>query len=179
MEGAPATEKTDIWVFFDDSNVYVIARCFESQPERLLANEMRRDGGVLQNDHIGLTFDTFYDHRNSSIFNINPLGGRMDGQGTNERNYNGDWNPIWDFGVGRFEGGWIVEMAIPFKSLRYGQGRDQVWGFNVRRRNRWKNEISHLAPIPASIGMQGTMRVSLAATLVGGVPGCSLVSVLG
>ena len=168
-EGAPATEKTEVWVFFDDDNVYVSARCWDSAPEsQWIANEMRRDSfNVLQNENIAISFDTFYDRRNGVVFNVSPIGGRMDGQTTDERNYNGDWNPVWDVRTGRFEGGWTVEAAIPFKSLRYRPGRAQVWGFNIFRVVRWKNELSSLTPLPAARGLSGPFMASLSATLVG------------
>ncbi len=168
-EGAPATEKTEAWVLFDDDNVYVSARAWDSAPEsRWIANEMRRDStNILYNEGIHFTFDTFYDRRNGLIFNVNPIGGRLDGQTTLERNWNGDWNPVWDVRTGRFEGGWTMEAAIPFKSLRYRQGRAQTWGFNIRRVVRWKNEMSSLTPLPAAQGLPAQFMMSLSATLVG------------
>jgi hypothetical protein len=70
--------------------------------------------------------------------------------------------------VGRFDGGWTFEIAIPFRSLRYQPGAEQVWGFNMRRIVRWKNEESHIVPMPPSLGARrGLMQVSLNATLVG------------
>jgi hypothetical protein len=85
----------------------------------------------------------------------------------NERQYSVDWNPVWDVAVGRFQGGWTLEAAIPFKSLRYRPGQAQIWGFQVQRYTQWKNEISTLTRVPAALGHGGTMQVSLAATLVG------------
>ena len=167
-EGEPATERTDVWVFFDDERVYFSFRCWETEAERLIVNEMRRDNvNVYQNDHIAFVIDPFYDRRNGLEFLINPIGGRMDGQITSERFYNGDWNPIWDVEVGQFDGGWTVETAIPFKSIRHQPGRDQLWGFNVRRVNLWKNEHSFLTPIPSSLGDSGIFQMSRAAALVG------------
>jgi hypothetical protein len=169
QEGAPATEKTEVWVTFDRDNVYVSFRCWESEPTRVVANEMRRDGGNLWqgNDIVGFLFDTFYDRRNAIQFIVNPIGGRSDGQVTNERQWNGDWNPIWDVKTGRFEGGWTVEAALPFKSLRYRPGRAQIWGFNVMRANAWKNELSFITRIPNALGRRGLSQASLAATIVG------------
>ena len=165
--GEPATERTEVWVFFDDENVYVGARMWESEPDRMIVNEMRKDSPmVFQNESLTIAFDTFYDRRNGVAFVINPLGGRQDGQITNER-WNRDWNTIFDFGVGRFDGGWTAELAIPFKSLRYRPGANQLWGFNARRVNKWKNETSNLVPLPKSGGGSGIYRTSLAATLVG------------
>ena len=166
--GSPATERTEVWVTFDDDRVYVSFRCWESQPERMIAREMRRDNpGIFQGDDVAFMFDTFYDRRNSVLFNVNPISGRMDSQVTNEQQNNGDWNPIWEVKAGRFEGGWTVEAAVPFKSLRYRPGRAQIWGFNVRRNNIWKNEFSYITPTPAGQGSRAIFLASLAATLVG------------
>jgi hypothetical protein len=60
---------------------------------------------------------------------MNPLGGRSDGTMVNDRQYSSDWNPVWELKAGRFDGGWTVESAVPFKSLRYGPGTNQVWGY--------------------------------------------------
>jgi hypothetical protein len=166
--GGEPSEQTDIWVAFDDANVYVGVRAWESAPERMVANEMRRDSfNIFQNENVAFVFDTFGDRRNGVEFAITPIGGRIDGQLTNEGNYNGDWNPVWDFAVGRFDGGWTAEAAIPFKSLRYAPGAQQDWGFQVRRFIRWRNEMSYLTPPPAGLGQAGLFRVSAAATLTG------------
>ena len=169
IEGAPATERTEAWVLFDDDNIYVSGRCWDSAPEsRWIANEMRRDSpNLAQNEFVDFLFDTFYDRRNAVEFTVNPLGGRMDGQITDERSYNLDWNPIWEVRTGRFENGWTFEAAIPFKSLRYRPGPAQVWGLNIQRSVRWKNELSSLTPLPASRGLASMAQISLAATLVG------------
>jgi hypothetical protein len=167
--GQPASEKTEVWLFFDQDNVYVTMRAWESHPERMVVNEMRRDSNnIRQGDCVGFSLDTFHDRRNAFQFEVNPFGARTDGQSTNERQYNGDWNPVWDVAVGRFDGGWTVETAIPFKSLRYRPGRAQIWGFNARRNNKWKNEISFLARIPPAFGIG---RGSFAASLFGDVVG--------
>ena len=169
--GQPATEKTEIWLFFDQRNFYVTMRAWESQPDRMVANEMRRDSNnIRQGDCIGFSLDTFYDRRNAFQFEVNPLGARTDGQSTNERQYSADWNPVWDLAVGRFEGGWTLEAAIPFKSLRYRPGRAQVWGFNARRNNKWKNEISFLDRIPPAFGIgRGELRRLAASPRVVGI----------
>ena len=168
--GAPATEKTEVWLFFDRTHVYVAVKAWESHPERRVANEMRRDSpGVSQgNDNVVFMFDTFHDKRNAFTFAVNSLGGRNDGQVTNQRQYNADFNPIWTVKAQRGMDGWSFEAAIPFKSLRYGPGREQTWGFNVSRTVRWKNEISFLTRVPAAIGgNSGIMYSSFAATMHG------------
>ena len=173
VEGAPATEKTEAWIMFDDTNVYVSARVWDSAPEsEWIANEMRRDTRQLRNnDTFTVFFDTFYDRRNGFNFYTNPLGARSDSQFTNEGNPNNDWNPVWDVRTGRFDGGWTAEMEIPFKSLRYRSGSPQVWGVQLRRAIRRKNEWVYLTRLPISSGggsgSRGIFRVSAAGTLVG------------
>ena len=166
-EGERASEQTEVWVLFDDDNLYVSARCLSAAPaSEWAASDMRRDGTGL-GQYVGIVLDTFYDRRNAVEFVVNPLGGRMDGQITNERGWNGDWNPVWSVRVGRFDGGWTFEAVIPFKSLRYRPGREQVWGFNIERRVVWNNEYSALVPLPASRSYSAIMQISEAATLVG------------
>ena len=173
--GEPATEETDVWITFDADNVYVSARLWESAPEsEWVANEMRRDTRQLRNnDTFTVFFDTYYDRRNGVFFYTNPLGARFDAQVMNEGSYNVDWNPIWDVRTGRFNGGWTVEMQFPFRSLRYRPGNPQVWGIQLRRAIRRKNEWAHLTKIPQS-AISGTTnpggaigRASAAGTLVG------------
>jgi len=169
--GKPASEATEVWIFFDDDTLYVSARLWDSQPEdRWIVNEMRRDNlGVVRNENFAIFFDTFYDRRNAFLFEVSPIGGVYDAHVTNERpGGNADWNPIWARPTGRFDGGWTTEMAIPFRSLRYAPGASQVWGVNIRRVVRWKNEESFIRPMPPT-PTQGTSiyQISQGATLVG------------
>ena len=169
VHGALPTEKTEVWLFFDDTHFYITARCWHSAPEsEWIANEMRRDSfNLLNNEHFGFMLDTFYDRRNGIIINVTPIGGRMDGQIADERDWNGDWNPIWNVRTGRFDGGWTLEAEIPFKSLRYRPGRDQVWGIQLRRNLQSKNEVAYLTPLDLGLGRSAIFHVSQAATLVG------------
>ena len=168
-EGAPASEKTEAWILFDAANIYIAARLWDSAPPSAwVANEMQRDTPQLrENDTFWVAFDTFNDRRNGIAFYTNPLGALGDFQITNEGNPNGDWNPVWDVRTGRFEGGWTVEMEIPFKSVRYRPEPEPVWGIQFRRMVRRKNERSYLTPVPISAGRRGIFRVSDAAMLVG------------
>ncbi|MGE3190852.1 MAG: DUF5916 domain-containing protein, partial [Vicinamibacterales bacterium] len=168
--GAPSSERTDVWVMNDDTNMYVTCRCWDdAPPERWVANELRRDtAGLRNNDHFGVMFDTFYDRRSGFMFYANPLGARADYSVVDEGGSNTDWNPVWDVKGGRFDGGWVVEMAIPFKTLRYQSGAGQMWGLQMRRSIRRKNEWTYLTPVPAYLaGPQALNRVSAAGTLVG------------
>ena len=167
-EGAPATEKTEVWLLYDRDHVYIVAKCWETRPDRRVASEMRRDNTrIVRDDNFAWSFDTFYSRRNAVLFEVSAVGGRLDAELTNESQVNTDWNPVYDVAVGRFDGGWTMEAALPFKSLRYRGAGPQVWGFQARRVNRWKNESSYLTPLSAAQGLRGHFRASLAATLVG------------
>ncbi len=169
VEGAPASERTDAWIMFDAANIYIAGRVWDSAPPSAwVANEMQRDTPQLrENDSFWVALDTFNDRRNGVAFYTNSLGALGDFGITNEGNPNGDWNPVWDVRVGRFEGGWTVEMEIPFKSLRYRAGPAPVWGVQLRRLVRRKNEQTYLTPVPISVGRRGIFRLSDAAMLVG------------
>ena len=170
--GAASTEQTDVWVFYDDENIYVAARCWDSEPDSLVANDMRRDSfQIIRNDNFQVVFDTFYDRRNGVGFMVNPIGGFFDYQITDESRPNSDWNPVWDRRTGRFDGGWTVEMEIPFKSLRYSPRASQIWGIQLQRYVMRANEYSYLTLLPIN-AFPGVLRLSAAGSLVGlEVPG--------
>ena len=170
VAGDPSSQRTDIWITFDDANIYVTCRCWDdAPPNEWIVNEMRRDAdGIRNNEHLGVMFDTFYDRRNGFGVYANPLGARNDYSIVDEATPNRDWNPVWAVAPGRFDGGWTMEMAIPFKSLRYRSGPNQIWGLQLRRSIRHLNEWTYLSPVPAFLaGPQGLNRVSAAGTLVG------------
>ena len=175
-EGAPASERTEVWVFYNDDAIYVTAKNYESVPEEdWVANEMRRDTFQLRtNDSFSVMLDTFLDRRNGVAFLVSPIGGFSDfaisNEGDRGRGVNFDWNIVWDSRVGRFDGGWIVEMEIPFRSLRYDPGEEQTWGLQFRRIIRRLNEASYLTEIPISAALgnslvAGMWRISEAADL--------------
>ena len=172
VAGAAPSERTEAWIGFDDSNVYVSARIWDSAPEsEWVASELVRDARAIRsNDHFGVFLDTFFDRRNSAVIYVNSLGGFNDMQITNEGSPNRDWNPVLDIRTGRFEGGWTVEIEIPFRALRYRSGTEQVWGIQLRRNVMRLNEWHHLTYLPLSVagnGSQGVFRVSTYGTLIG------------
>ena len=177
VSGATASDNTEVWVFYNDQSIYVTAKVYESVPEdQWVANEMRRDVGRLRtNDSFSVMFDTFLDRRNGVAFLVSPIGGFSDftinNEGMATRPVNFDWNVVWNSRVGRFDGGWTVEMEIPFRSLRYEPSSEQAWGIQFRRVQIRLNEATYITEIPisaANIGppmVAGMWRISEAATL--------------
>ena len=166
-EGQAATEPTEVWVFFDEKNLYVSGRCHDSEPGRAVANELRRDhNNIFQGDNVTVVLDTYLDRRNGFFFQTNQLSAIRD-QAISEGQQLQAWNTVWSVRSAVTNEGWTFEMAIPFKSLRYRKPGPQVWGINFRRVVKWKNEISLLTAMPASYGNAAVSQMQEAGTLVG------------
>ena len=166
VEGQPATERTEAWIFFDDENIYISARCWQSRMDQVVANEMRRDE-IFRNDNFAIVFDTFHDQRTGVLFRTSPIGALMEMEFTEEPTFNLDWNTVWDVRTAYFDGGWTVEFVIPFRSLRYPAGVGRSWGINLGRTVLSKNERSFLTLIPASLSSRGFTTAAYAGNLVG------------
>ena len=165
-EGAPASESTRVWVFYDAENLFIAADL--EHPGPLMAGEMRRDHmRIGWNDSLQIVLDTFYDRRNGFLFHTNPLGALYDAQVTDERNTNADWNTVWWVKSRIVDGGWTTEIQIPFRSLRYAAGGAQLWGINFQRNIKHRNEKVFFTPTPQAYNREALIRLSNAATLVG------------
>ncbi len=168
-EGAPATERTEVKIAYDRVNLYIAARCYDTEPDKIIANEMRRDLVSIstKDDSFAVFLDTFHDYRNSFIFIVTPKGSMHDILSTDGVQFNQDWDTVWDVRTRIDDKGWTVEMVIPFKSLRYDISRSTTWGMNLRRIVVRKNEHSFLTQIPREMGLAGGAKMSSAADLVG------------
>ena len=168
LEGAPPSERTQVRILFDDDHLYLGLRCFDSQPLRLVANHMRRDADLEENDNIQIILDPFNDRRGGFFFSINPLGARQDLLLTDEgRTRNLAWDGVWQGSTSIDSLGWSAEVAIPFDQLRYPDTEEGVWGINIGRAIRRKNEEVFIAPPPQSFGFRGRYRTSRLAALKG------------
>ncbi len=174
LEGEPATEPTEVWVAYDASTLYIAAYCHDSRPDALVLNDIREDFQPGPQDSFEAVFDTFGDRRNAFVFVTNPAGARSDQQSANEgREVNTSWDAVWSVRTRVVPDGWTLEMAIPFKSLRFEPGQP-FWGVNFSRRIRRKNEVTYWSLVPRQFQIY---RVSLAGNLVGlpqGTPGRNL-----
>ncbi len=164
-EGAPTTEKSEVRFLYDDDNLYVGATLYDDEPQRLIINELKRDFNARDGDLFVLVLDTFHDRRNSYGFQTNPMGAQRDTQSYDDgRNNNQNWDAVWYLKASIFDSGWIVEYAIPFKSLRFSDAEEQAWGVNIFRLIRRKNEITLWSPVPRQFSQ---FKVSYAGTLEG------------
>ncbi|MDZ7261480.1 MAG: carbohydrate binding family 9 domain-containing protein, partial [candidate division KSB1 bacterium] len=160
--------KTEVRVLYDRKNLYLGITCFDSQPEKIIATEMRRDSQLEKNDAITLIFDTFHDHRNCFFFSFNPLGARTDGIVTDEgRDINQDWDGVWYCATSIDHQGWYGEVAIPFRTFRFRKAEEQTWGFNVIRLIRRKNEVVSWTPLLRDYGFMPQFKISRIGHLTG------------
>jgi hypothetical protein len=164
-EGQGATERTEVRIAFDGSNLYIGAYLYDSQADALVVTDIKKDFTETEQDAFSVILDTFRDHRNGYVFMTNPEGARADQQVANEgREINASWDAVWDVRSRRVADGWVTEMAIPFRALRFDEGVDRPWGINFSRRIRRKNELAYWSPVPRSFALT---RVSLAGDLYG------------
>ncbi|MDA2938258.1 carbohydrate binding family 9 domain-containing protein [Acidobacteria bacterium AH-259-A15] len=168
--GNPASEKTEVRILYDEGNLYIGVICFDSDGRRgVIVNDLARDFDEREDDVFEVIIDTFNDNQNGFLFATNARGAKFDAQVTNDgSSFNEDWDTIWQVGSEITEEGWQTEIAIPFKSLRFGGQEEQEWGINFMRRIRRKAEEVYWSPIPQPFRLS---RVSLAGSLngIGGV----------
>lgn len=140
VNGAPATEPTEVRIVYTSKALYMGVWCFDSEPDRWLGFQRRRDEFLQADDRFMWTIDTFLDGRSAYFFEMNPSGLMADslrGIGTNNR----AWDGIWNAKVVRSELGWTLEIEIPFSTLSFDPDGD-AWGINFQRTVRRKNEDS-------------------------------------
>lgn len=140
-EGAPASETTEVRILFDTRNIYVGVFCRDSDPGGIRATELRRDDSLNNDDIFELILDTFHDRRSGYLFRINPLGTKYDATVANDgQTTNPNWDENWEVSTRITAEGWVAEIAIPFKSLRFLSAEPIVWGVNFHRDIKRKNE---------------------------------------
>jgi len=143
-EGSMATERTVVRIAYDETMLYVAAEMFDAEPSLLRATELRRDDALDSDDRFTVVFDTFDDNRNGFVFRVNALGTKYDATIRDEGRLRADWDEQWEVAVRVTETGWVAEMAIPFKVLRFpGGGGAHQWGINFERVIKRKNETAH------------------------------------
>ena len=143
-EGEAVSEATTVLVIYTDEAIYFGFRCDDSQPDAIIATERRRDEDLTKDDSVAILLDTFYDRRNAFLFRTNSLGAQYDALVTDEGlDINVSWDEKWESAAVRDENGWTAEIMIPFKSLRMGQEREMVWGLEMERLVRRKNESAY------------------------------------
>ena len=140
QNGRPATERTEVRIAFDNEALYMGVTCYDSEPDKWLGYQRRRDEGLGSDDRFMWVIDTFLDGRTGYFFEMNPSGLMADALlGVNGQNR--EWDGIWNARHRRSEIGWVLEIVIPFRTLNFDPNSD-TWGVNFQRTVKRKNEES-------------------------------------
>ena len=168
VDGAPASEPTEVRIAYDENALYFGFHFFDSEPSRIRRAILERGGRIDKDDRIIIGLDTYHDRRNAYIFEVGALGTQDDALLSDESLDREDWN--WD---GVFttettvtEDGWVLEMAIPFTTIRFADVEEPVMGIAFSRTIRRKNETA-VWPHIGQDYRAGIAQVSQYATLVG------------
>jgi len=145
-EGAPPSQRTEVRFLFDREHLYVAVRCSDNDPAGIVARQRARDGDQDGDDRVAIVLDTFLDRRTGYFFAVSAAGARRDGLVDSGRRLRTEWDPLWhaharivsDPDEDGFMG-WIVEAAIPTRSLNF-DAASPAWGLNVERVTRRSNE---------------------------------------
>ncbi|MGB3861264.1 MAG: DUF5916 domain-containing protein, partial [Candidatus Aminicenantaceae bacterium] len=158
LEGSEPTEKTVAYIGYDKNTLYIAVRCYDSNPKAVRACLTQRDK-VMGDDEITIYLDTFNDKKRAFAFLVNPCGVQSDGifveSGGGRRGRGGgggfdhidkNWDTYFTTDANMDDEGYTVEMAIPFKSLRFPHSQQQLWGMQIKRNIRRKNEEIYWYP---------------------------------
>ena len=146
-EGKPATEKSRMWVSYDESNIYFSGQFFDSHPDSIDLTLLRRDN-VVESDWLWIYLDPYNDDRTGYYFAVNAGGSISDGTLYNDEWMDNSWDGIWETKTSVNDKGWNVEVKIPFSQLRFKESERMVWGVNLNRDIRRKHEMSFMVMVP-------------------------------
>ena len=171
-EGQPASQRTEVFMAYDEEALYIAVIAYDTNPAGIIVADSRRDSSLNETDSFQVILDGQLDRQNGFVFGTNPVGIEFDAQVTNEGSgggfrgggggFNQNWDTSWEVDAQIGDFGWSAEMAIPFRSLRYGSGDVQTWGVNFQRNIRRNNEVAYWAPLERQFSLQ---RVSNAGTV--------------
>ena len=145
--GQQPSQKTVFKILFDDNNLFVAIKSFDSSPDSIVKRLTRRD--QVDGDMVGLVFDSYHDLRTGFLFGTSVAGVKFDQMLTNDgQSEDATWDPNWWVGTSINSESWIAEMKIPFSQLRFEKSSSEVWGLEVFRTIYRKEEMSFWQHIP-------------------------------
>jgi len=141
-EGMPVSQQTEFKILYDDNNIYVAIKAYDSAPDSIVTRMTRRDD--TDGDEVLIAFDSYFDQRTAFGFGVSAAGVKGDliwtEDGTSEDE---TYDPIWYVKTGIYDWGWAAEMRIPLTQLRFSAKDEQTWGLEVIR-NIYRNAESDL-----------------------------------
>ena len=160
-EGHPLTQPTDVRILYDEKKIYFGFTCFDDNMSEMVANLMRRDAPLFENDNVFVLLDTYNDQRSGFFFRVNPLGAIEDAAVMNSGDsQNENWDAVWECETRINSEDWTAEIAIPFSQLRFRVSDDMTWGLNLGRSLRRNNQEGTWAPVPGSYSWRARYRTA-------------------
>lgn len=163
MDTSAAEVHTDVSMTYDKNNLYLLAICYNpgDTNTRLMVESLRRDFAFQKNDNFIVFIDPFEDQTTGFAFGVNAYGAQWDGTMFEGSQVDLNWDNKWFSKVANHQDKWVIEMAIPFKTIRYRKDARQ-WGINFSRNDLKTTEKSSWTPIPrqfptASLAYTGTL----------------------
>ncbi|MEE9363872.1 MAG: DUF5916 domain-containing protein [Cellulophaga sp.] len=143
----PPSQQTKFKILYDDKNLYIAVRCYDTEPDKIEKRLSRRDG--FEGDWVEFNIDSYHDKRTAFSFTITAAGVKGDEFiSENGNNWDPSWNPIW-YAASKIDSeGWTAELKIPFSQLKFGNQQEQVWGFQSTRRIFREEERSIWQEVP-------------------------------
>ncbi len=168
-QGEPATQPSEVRILYDTKKLYFGFIFFDSEIDKLVANDMRRDSpGLRSNDYGFLLLDTYNDRRNAVFFRFTPVGGVEDTAVSNSGgSLNGSWDIVWECRCKINPDNWTAEIAVPFSQLRFEQSDVMTWGLNFGREIARNREIAAWNEAPKTYGGLAKYRTAYFGTLEG------------
>ena len=148
-DGEPSTERTRVWVAYDDHAIYVAAFCYDSAPAKIIGRLGRRDAKT-DSDSFAVALDPYWDKRSGYLFSVTAGGSMYDSVLSNDVGEDETWDGVWEAKAHVNGQGWTVEMKIPFNQIRFPKKDDYVWGVNFLRTIKRKNEKTAFSWVPKS-----------------------------
>ncbi|MBN1293597.1 MAG: carbohydrate binding family 9 domain-containing protein, partial [Candidatus Latescibacteria bacterium] len=133
VEGQQPLQKTEVRFLYDYAALYIGVICHDSEPEKIVHNELVRDGAVMYDDNFLVMLDTYSNKRTGWYFCINPNGAKLDAVVTGFKEFSTDWDGVWYGEAKMLTDGWSAEISIPFSTLRFPNTEKQIWGINFCR----------------------------------------------
>ncbi len=142
-----ATQPSEVRMTYDEKNIYLSATFYSTIPGPYTVESLRRDFVFGKNDNVLIFIDPFNNQTTGFSFGANAAGAQWDGTMNNGSKVDLNWDSKWVSEVIPYEDKWVLEMAVPFKSIRYKKGVKE-WGINFSRLDLKSSEKSSWTPIP-------------------------------
>ncbi|MFZ2287338.1 MAG: DUF5916 domain-containing protein [Bacteroidales bacterium] len=146
LEGAQPTQKTEFKLIYDNNNIYVAIKAWDTAPDSIVSRMTRRDD--TDGDEVTVAIDSYFDQRTAFGFGVSAAGVKGDLIWTDDgMNEDESFDPIWYVKTAIYDWGWAAEMRIPLTQLRFSASGNQVWGLEVIREIYRHNETDMWQPI--------------------------------